>query len=133
MNECDAHVEAVGDIEARADILLEWQERLVESLVELREHHGLSQAEVASRMGVTQPTVSAFERYDANPTLSTLRRYALAVGARLTGSAEDDIELRAIQRQFEAIVRPSAWTVPQPTTLSAVSWEQPRKVVARAG
>lgn len=132
MTECDAHDEVVEDIEARADVLLEWQERLMESLVKLREHHGLSQAEVASRMGVTQPTVSAFERYDANPTMSTLRRYALAVGARLTGGAEDDLESRAIERQFEAIVRRVAWTTPQPATLTDLSWDQPKRVVARA-
>jgi len=41
-------------------------------------------------MGVSQPTVAGFERYDANPRLSTVRRYTLAVGARLCTTVIDD-------------------------------------------
>ena len=70
-------------LDRRADALVDGHARLLRDLVAMRAAHGLTQAEVAERMGVSQPTVAAFERYDANPTLSTLRRYALAVEARM--------------------------------------------------
>ena len=43
----------------------------------------ISQKLVGDRMGVSQPTVAAFESYDANPTLSSISRYARAVGAEI--------------------------------------------------
>ncbi|WP_063710829.1 helix-turn-helix domain-containing protein [Actinokineospora enzanensis] len=55
--------------------------QLLAGLVAHRRARGLSQSEVGRRMGVTQPAVAAFERADADPKLSTIRRYALAVGA----------------------------------------------------
>lgn len=61
------------------------QERhsIIDRLLELRRHHRLSQTSVAERMGVRQPTVSGFETEDSDPRLSTLQRYARAVGAKL--------------------------------------------------
>ena len=53
-------------------------------LSELRERASLSQAEVARRMGVTQPRVSAIEKGDPDQiTLETIRRYVAALGGRL--------------------------------------------------
>lgn len=77
-------------LEARAASLVENHEGLLRDLVALRKKHGLSQEVVAERMGVSQPAVAKFERYDANPRLSTLRRYAMAVGARLIDEVVDD-------------------------------------------
>jgi transcriptional regulator with XRE-family HTH domain len=77
-------------IAARSDSLVDDHEKLLRSLVEHRRSHHISQETVAERMGVSQPTVAAFERYDANPTLSTIRRYALAVGVRLRTEISDD-------------------------------------------
>ncbi|GEL93890.1 helix-turn-helix domain-containing protein [Cellulomonas composti] len=77
-------------IARRADTLIEDHAALRATLVRLRREHGLSQAVVAERMGVSQPTVAGFERDDANPTLSTLRRYALAVGAKTRTVVIDD-------------------------------------------
>ncbi|MFB4277644.1 helix-turn-helix domain-containing protein [Nonomuraea sp. MTCD27] len=57
--------------------------RLVETLVAIRKQRGLTQAEVAERMGRSQPAVSDFERLGGDPHLSTIRRYALAVGAEV--------------------------------------------------
>lgn len=68
---------------ARARSLQAAQREMMESLVDLREQHGLSQADIAGRMGVSQSAVAQFERYDSNPTLASIRRYALAVEARL--------------------------------------------------
>jgi transcriptional regulator with XRE-family HTH domain len=57
--------------------------RIIDTLLGLRRRHRLSQTAVAERMGVRQPTVSGFETEDSDPRLSTLQRYARAVGARL--------------------------------------------------
>lgn len=60
---------------ALADNDLRW------ALIEARKRAGYTQRELAEILGVSQPTVANFERQDNDPRLSTLRRYALAVGA----------------------------------------------------
>ena len=77
-------------LEDRADLLVDARDRLLEGLVRLRKEHKLSQQTVAERMGVSQPTVAAFERYDANPTVSSIIRYAMAVDALLDIKVVDD-------------------------------------------
>jgi predicted transcriptional regulator len=52
-------------------------------LVSLRKDLGLSQTEVASRMGTSQSAVARFEAGDLDARLSTVERYTLALGARL--------------------------------------------------
>ena len=44
----------------------------------LRKHHGLSQSELASRLGVAPSRVSQIERYEAAPTLAIVERLAEA-------------------------------------------------------
>ena len=85
--------EPIEVIEARADSLLEAQEQLLRELVALRIKHDLGQDVLAKRMGISQPAVSQFERYDSNPKMSTLRRYALAVVARIRFEVIDDYVL----------------------------------------
>jgi len=74
----------------RATQLVENDRALLRGLVQLRTDKGLTQQEVADRMGVTQPTVAKFESYDANPTLATIRRYAHAVEALVTHNIAAD-------------------------------------------
>lgn len=81
----------------RANALAREQHEFMAALVQLREDHGLRQEDVAERLGVTQAAVSKIERYDANPTLSTIRRYALAVGARLRLQVVDDSSNRRVE------------------------------------
>jgi predicted transcriptional regulator len=52
-------------------------------LTTLRRELGLSQAEVAARMGTSQSAVARFEAGDLDVRLSTLDRYSTALGARL--------------------------------------------------
>ena len=52
-------------------------------LIEARTRTGLSQAEMAQRMGTTQSAIARLESGRMAPTLRTLQRYAHAVGARL--------------------------------------------------
>lgn len=82
--------------------LVEGQDRLLKDLIGLRKVHRLSQAEVADRMSVSQPTVAAFERYDANPTLSTIRRYALAVHAAIDYQVTDSCSAPGQWQDFGA-------------------------------
>ncbi|GIJ67266.1 helix-turn-helix domain-containing protein [Virgisporangium ochraceum] len=56
---------------------------LVEELVARRRAAGLSQGEVAERMGTSQPAVARLEAGQVDARMSTLRRYAAAVGAEL--------------------------------------------------
>lgn len=61
---------------------------LAAELVELRRASGLSQTEVAARMKTSQSAVARLESGDADVRLSTLDRYAAAIGQEL------DIRLR---------------------------------------
>ena len=63
--------------------LVESHYQLMQDLIDIREKQNLSQEEVGTRMGTSQSTVALFESYDSNPTLGTIRRYALAVGAKI--------------------------------------------------
>jgi DNA-binding XRE family transcriptional regulator len=48
-----------------------------------RHRLGISQAEVASRMGTSQSAVARFEAGDLDVRLSTVERYTAALGGRL--------------------------------------------------
>jgi ribosome-binding protein aMBF1 (putative translation factor) len=48
-----------------------------------REYLGLTQQELADRMGISQPSFAKLERPDANPRKSTLKKIAAALGISL--------------------------------------------------
>ena len=60
---------------------------LFDVLLRARHHAGLTQAEVAARMGTKTPAVARLEagggRQKHSPSLATLRKYAAAVECRL--------------------------------------------------
>jgi len=60
---------------------------LFDALVSARQQAGLTQTEVAERMGTKTPAVARLEagggRQHHAPSLATLRKYAAAVGCRL--------------------------------------------------
>ena len=62
--------------------------RLLRDLIRIRKELDVSQDALAVRMGVSQPTVSAFERLEADPKLSTIRRYAKELGLIIHHSVE---------------------------------------------
>ena len=62
--------------------------RLVGDLTEQRRLAGLSQTEVAARMGTSQSAVARLETGDADVRVSTLERYAAAIGSELAWQAE---------------------------------------------
>ena len=58
------------------------------ALIEQRIARGLSQREVADRLGISQPAVSQFENLSVLPNLETVLSYALAVEAAVRFSLE---------------------------------------------
>jgi DNA-binding XRE family transcriptional regulator len=62
--------------------------RLVAELSAQRRSAGLSQTEVAARMGTSQSAVARLEAGDADVRVSTLERYAAAVGSQLAWQAQ---------------------------------------------
>ncbi|MEY2471239.1 MAG: hypothetical protein QOK28_568 [Actinomycetota bacterium] len=62
---------------------IEPQREVIGALVREREKLGLSQTIVAARMGTSQSAVARLETGDADVRLSTLARYAAAVGRDL--------------------------------------------------
>ena len=58
----------------------ERRRELIEELVRARQDGELSQTEIAARMGTSQSAVARLESGDLDVRLSTLERYAAAVG-----------------------------------------------------
>lgn len=58
---------------------------LLDAILRARTAAGLTQAQVAARIGTTQSAVARLESADAkhSPSIATLRRYARAVGCRI--------------------------------------------------
>jgi transcriptional regulator with XRE-family HTH domain len=117
-------VEAIRD---RAGDLARTYQDFKAALVEMRERHGLTQEEVGRRLGISQEAVSKFESYDSNPTLANVRRYALAIEARLRLEVLDDT---AIEPPTGALVGEEPW-LPAATRSQAgesgmSSWGRPR-------
>lgn len=65
-------------------------QHLVVTLIETRKRLNISQEQLAQRIGVTQATISAFERIGNDPRMSTIRRYARALGVMVRHHVEDE-------------------------------------------
>jgi transcriptional regulator with XRE-family HTH domain len=68
------------------------QDELVAQLVAARRRLGLSQTEVAARMGTSQSAVARLEAGGADARISTLARYAVALGQRLAWRLDEHEE-----------------------------------------
>jgi len=66
---------------------LETEFATLATLLEARQEAGLTQADIAQRMGVSQPVLARIESSLGSrkhtPSLNTLKRYAVACGKRL--------------------------------------------------
>lgn len=75
----------------------------------LRTEAGLTQSELAARMGTTQSAIARMEGGGARPTLETLEHLALAVGAELVvGVGEnlsDNRSIAKLVREGHAVIR----------------------------
>ncbi|MEY6433822.1 helix-turn-helix transcriptional regulator [Thioalkalicoccus limnaeus] len=71
------------DPETRAEYeAMEGEYAIARELIAARTRAGLSQAQVAERMGTSQSTIARLESGRALPSLRTLDRYARATGSR---------------------------------------------------
>lgn len=78
-------------------------------LVKIRNDRGLTQTDVAEKMGVDKSAVSRFERIDANPRLATIRAYALAIDAIIEMTAtENEPEIHVFGVGQPSVSRPNA-------------------------
>ncbi len=62
---------------------LEDEFALASALIDARNRAGLTQRELAKKMGTTQPVVARLESGRVLPTMRTLQRLAAATGSRL--------------------------------------------------
>lgn len=116
--------------------------RLVDKLIEIRRRRQLTQKDLANLMGVSQSAVAKFENGPRDPRLSTIRRYALALGVEVNHSVRgedcsdmDDTVRRsgAVIRQVEAYLsstphRARATWHPTPRSAHAPLWEHDAEV-----
>lgn len=65
---------------------IERELRIAAGLAELREDAGISQRELAKRIGISQPRVAAIERSE-NVTIEVLQQYVESLGAELEVAA----------------------------------------------
>ena len=74
-------------VRAEVDRLEREESSLLDALLKARQDAGLTQAQVAERMGTQAPSVARLERALAtgkhSPSVATLRRYVKACGRRL--------------------------------------------------
>ncbi len=79
--------EILADPEVQAvELEIEWLLSL--EVAAARARSGLTQAQIAERMGTTQSAVARLESGRAKPSLRTLEKYAAATGSRLTVKLE---------------------------------------------
>jgi len=67
---------------------------LASAMIDARNRAGLTQQELARRMGTTQPVVARLESGRVRPSMRTLERLAKATGSRLLISFEPRHEQR---------------------------------------
>jgi transcriptional regulator with XRE-family HTH domain len=88
---------------------------LIDELVRQRKEAGLTQTDVARLMDVRQPTVSQFETESSDPRLSTLQRYARAVGC---GVSLHVMSARGVFAAHEPYEPSSHWTGMRPDAVT---------------
>ncbi|MCI7457751.1 helix-turn-helix domain-containing protein [Actinomyces urogenitalis] len=84
------------------------QDQLMHDLVAARESAGLTQEQVAELMGTNQGTISRFESRTTDARMSTLRRYAKAVGVTISYEVTPFSETET--HPLGASLRPYAWS-----------------------
>ncbi|MBT1620607.1 helix-turn-helix domain-containing protein [Curtobacterium flaccumfaciens pv. poinsettiae] len=93
---------------ARAQLLARSDRQLKSDLIAQRRRAGMTQKQVADLLGISQQAVTKLERYDSDPKLSSLRRYANAVGAIVEHRVSPDVgqsALLAASSRWEPVTR----------------------------
>lgn len=76
---------------------LEGEFALARAVIDARSRAGLTQTELARRMGTTQPVVARLESGRTRPSMRTLERLAKATGSRLSIKFEPSRTNRAAE------------------------------------
>lgn len=114
---------ANSSLKLHAKELIQAQRLLLTGLVQARKDRRMTQGDVAAAMGVSQSAVAQFEHYDSNPTLGTIRRYAMAVGADVTFDVKRRGSFQVSQRMSQPLVGE--------TKKSFVNWDSKTMTVRR--
>lgn len=92
----EMHKKWMGETEYRkAYDALEEEFALAKAVIDARNRAGLTQAELARKMGTTQPVVARLEGGRGRPSMRTLERLAKATGSRLLIRFEPRLAKRA--------------------------------------
>ncbi|MDY0301460.1 MAG: helix-turn-helix transcriptional regulator [Trichlorobacter sp.] len=92
----------------RADVKTEYELlnnefRFIDQFLKARNHAGVTQAEVAKRIGTTQSAIARLESGAGkhSPSIATLEKYAHAVGCRLELKliSEQNVKYQATQQK----------------------------------
>lgn len=79
--ETEIHEQELRDAEYRLEIeRTQFANDVAIKVIQYRVTHGLSQAELARRLGMRQPNVARLESGEHEPSLSTLARLSLGLG-----------------------------------------------------
>jgi transcriptional regulator with XRE-family HTH domain len=108
---------------------IEEELRLAAGLTKLREKAGLSQRELAERIGVRQPRIAAIER-SRNVTFDVLERYVAALGGRIELTVlqgDKRVPLITARRQPRAAKNPTKSTVKRAARTATPSRETAAK------
>ena len=62
---------------------LEVEYAIMNEMLKAREELGMSQQEISTKTGITQPDISKLENGKANPSIGTLKKIAGALGKKL--------------------------------------------------
>ncbi|MDY0151967.1 MAG: helix-turn-helix transcriptional regulator [Candidatus Cloacimonas sp.] len=72
-------------------------------LMDIREAKGLTQAEIATKMGTKQAAISRFEKYNTEPTLEFMFKYARALGVNLHISTTKEYAITLSEADYKRI------------------------------
>lgn len=85
---------------------------IMRTLVSLRKHKNYTQSDVAKQMGVGREAVTQLEKHDGNPTLSSIKRYALAVDALIEVRVSDGgawAQKKAVEMAMQRYMDEAQW------------------------
>jgi transcriptional regulator with XRE-family HTH domain len=99
--------------------------RLLQSL---RSQAGLSQAQLARRLGTTQPAIARLESASSNPTVETLARAVSALGGRLRLEVDD-----VPPAVDESLIRQHLELTPAQRIAQLEAMDREARAIARAG
>lgn len=96
---------------------------MLRELVQTRRKSGLTQADVAEALGISQQAVSQFERLESDPHLSTIRQYANVVGVVIDHGVSHAVDVERWQSL-------STWVISDTERphIAAVWSEKPREL-----